>query len=66
MLAFFITWLIGYILIFLSFINVLIEIKLLNFKNIFYVFLISIFSWLIIIIYIILYLYEKLFKRYIC
>ena len=63
MLAFFITWLVGYVFIFLSFINVLVDIDQLNWNNVILVALISVFSWLIVIGYIIVYLYEKLFKK---
>ena len=63
MLAFFITWLVGYVFIFLSFINVLVDIDQLNWNNVILVALISLFSWLIVIGYIIIYLYEKLFKK---
>lgn len=63
MLAFFITWLVGYVFIFLSFINVLVDIDQLNWNNVILIALISVFSWLVVIGYIIIYLYEKLFKR---
>ena len=63
MLAFFITWLVGYIFIFFTFINVLVEVNQLNWGNVFKTLVISIFSWLIVIAYIIIYLYEKLFKK---
>lgn len=66
MLAFFITWLVGYVFIFLSFINVLVDIDQLNWNNVILVALISLFSWLIVIGYIIVYLYEKLFKKSDC
>lgn len=66
MLAFFITWLVGYVFIFLSFINVLVDIDQLNWNNVILVALISVFSWLIVIGYIIVYLYEKLFKKSDC
>jgi hypothetical protein len=63
MLAFFITWLVGYIFIFFSFISVLVEENQLNWNNVFITLVISVFSWLIVIAYIIIYLYEKLFKK---
>ena len=63
MLAFFITWLVGYIFIFFTFINVLVEVNQLNWGNVFKTLVISVFSWLIVIAYIIIYLYEKLFKK---
>lgn len=63
MLAFFITWLVGYIFIFFTFINVLVEVNQLNWNNVFKTLVISVFSWLIVIAYIIIYLYEKLFKK---
>lgn len=63
MLAFFITWLVGYIFIFFTFINVLVEVNQLNWNNVFITSFISIFSWLIVIAYIIICLYEKLFKK---
>lgn len=63
MLVFFITWLLGYIFIFFSFISVLVEENQLNWNNVFITSFISVFSWLIVIAYIIIYLYEKLFKK---
>lgn len=63
MLVFFITWLVGYVFMFLTFINTMVETDTLTCNNVIHALLISLFSWLIAIAFVIIYLYEKLSQR---
>jgi hypothetical protein len=63
MLVFFVTWILGYVIIFLTFINVLVDVNMLKWKYVLYSLLISIFSWLILLAYGIIYLYERLSSK---